>query len=130
MLLSLKNQKVAKEYIYVKKHPVSMYSLEEVYAKFNKSKDKITEMVNFYAEKINYEKLRFCMKIMNGLDGKYKLNINQVKETVNELLINSIENFVNNSIDSTYVSENIVLTVSNYSGKHYISICPRLDFTK
>ena len=130
MYLSLSKTKVAKEYIYIKKHPISMYSLEEVSAKFSKSKDKIDEMVNFYAEKINYEKLRFVTKLICNEDGKYKPNVNQIKQTVNELLINAIENFSNNPIDSVYVSENIILTVSNNNGKHCISIAPRLDFTK
>lgn len=130
MYLSLTKSKVAKEYIYVKKHSISLYSLEEVSAKFNKSKDKVSEIVNFFVERINYEKLKFVTKMICNEDGKYKPNVNQIKTIINELLINAVEDFLNNPIDSIYVTENIILTVSIYNGKHYISIAPRLDFSK
>lgn len=130
MYLSLSKTKVAKEYIYIKKHSISLYSLEEVSAKFSKSKDKVDEIVNFFAERINYEKFRFVTKLICNEDGKFKPNVNQIKMTINELLINAIENYLNNPNDAVYVSENIILTVSNYMGKHYISLAPRLDFSK
>ena len=42
----------------------------------------------------------------------------------------AVENFMNNPIDSSYISESFVVTVSNYMSKHYISVCPRIDFSK
>ena len=81
-------------------------------------------------EKINYEKLRFVSKLIGNDDGKYKLNINQIRDCINFMLLEAIENYLNNPSDSVYVSENIILNVSNYGGKHYISISPRYDFTK
>ena len=118
-MLSLSSTKVAKEYIYVKKHAISLYSLEDVSAKFNKSKNKVDEIVDFFAQKINYEKMRFVIKLICNEDGKYKPNINQVKLTINELLIGAVENFLNNPMDCTYISENIVLTVSKYKGNDF-----------
>lgn len=129
-MLSVLKNKVCKEIIYVKKHAVSLYSLEEVAVKFKKSKDQVSEMVNFFAEQTNYEKLKFAIKWLCSIDGKYKPNINVVRNTVNELLLDAIQNFLSNPNDSIYVSENIILAVSSYSGKHYISIAPRLDYTK
>ena len=40
------------------------------------------------------------------------------------------ENYFANSMDSIYVSESIIVAVSSYSGKHYISLSPRIDFSK
>ena len=107
-----------------------MYSLEEVISKFKTSKNKVEEIVNFFMERINYEKLRFVSKLIGNDDGKYKLNINQIKDCINFMLFEAIENYLNNPSDSVYVSENIILNVSNYGGKRYISISPRYDFTK
>lgn len=129
-MLSVSKTKVNKEYIYVKKHAVSVYSLEEVILKFKKSNNKIEEVVNFYLEKIDFEKLRFVMKMLANSDGKTKLNINQVKDYISQLITEAIENFMNNSIDASYVSESIVVAVTSYQGKHQLIICPRYDFTK
>ena len=130
MALSISKQKVCKEYIYVKKHNINMYSLEEVISKFKTSKNKIDEVSDFFIQRVDYEKLRFVTKMLANSDGKYKPNINVIKDTVQFLIVSAVENFMNNPIDSCYVSENIILTVSNYGGKHFISIAPRLDFTK
>jgi len=129
-MLSVSKTKVNKEYIYVKKHAVSVYSLEEVILKFKKSNNKIEEVVNFYLEKIDFEKLRFVMKMLANSDGKTKLNINQVKDYISQLITEAIENFMNNSIDASYVSESIVVAVTSYQGKHQLIVCPRYDFTK
>ena len=129
-MLSLSKTKVCKEYIYIKKHAISLYSLEEVVQKFKKSKDRVTDVTNFYLEKINFEKLHFVFKIMSHSDGKKVFSIAQIKEYINQLIKEAVENFINNPIDSVYISESIIINVSNYMGKHYISISPRLDFSK
>jgi hypothetical protein len=129
-MISLYKTKVAKEYIYIKKHKISLYSLEDISLKFNKSNNKINDMVNFFIEKINWEKFRFSMKVVSDADGKQKININQIKLIVNEMFENAISNFLNNPIDSYYIYENMIVMISNYGGKHYISLCPRYDFSK
>ena len=52
------------------------------------------------------------------------------KDFITQLIKEAVENFMNNPIDSSYISESFVVTVSNYMGKHYISVCPRIDFSK
>ena len=129
-MLSLSKIKVSKEYIYSKKHITPLYSLEEVCLMFKNSKDKISDVVNFYLDKLNFEKLRFIIKLTTHLDGKTSLNLAQTRDYVEQLVIKAIENYMKNSMDGVYVSENIIVTISPYSGKHYISICPRIDFSK
>ena len=129
-MLSISKTKINKEYIYVKKHTVSLYSLEDVILKFKKSANQTEEIINFYLEKIDFEKLRFVMKMIANSDGKTKLNINQVKDYITQLITEAIENFIKNPIDSSYVTENIVVGVTSYQGKHQLIICPRYDFTK
>ena len=55
-MLSISKTKVCKEYIYTKKHSISLYSLEEVVQKFKKSKDRVADITNFYLEKLNFDK--------------------------------------------------------------------------
>lgn len=129
-MLSISKTKINKEYIYVKKHAISLYSLEDVILKFKKSANQTEEIINFYLEKIDFEKLRFVMKMIANSDGKTKLNINQVKDYITQLITEAIENFIKNPIDSSYVSESIVVGVTSYQGKHQLIICPRYDFTK
>lgn len=129
-MLSLNKIKVCKEYIYSKKHVVSLWSLEDVYVKFKNSKDVVFDMTNFYLNEINFEKLRFILKIVSNMDGKTALNLAQVKDYVEEMMIKAMENYVKNSMDGVYVSEHIVVIISPYGGKHYISVCPRIDFLK
>lgn len=129
-MLSLNKIKVCKEYIYSKKHVASLWSLEDVYMKFKNSKNVVFDMANFYLNEINFEKLRFILKIVSNMDGKTALNLAQVKDYVEEMMIKAMENYVKNSMDGVYVSEHIVVTISPYGGKHYISVCPRIDFLK
>ena len=68
--------------------------------------------------------------MIGNSDGKYKMNINQIKDTIQFMIVSAVENFMNNPIDACYISENLTLNVSNYSGKHYLSIGVRYDFTK
>ena len=130
MALTISKQKVCKEYIYVKKHNKPMYSLEEIILKYKTSPNKAEEVADFFIEQVDYDKLKFTMKFLSNSDGKYKMSIVQIKEVVSFLIVTAVDNFMNNPIDSCYVSENIIVNVSNYSGKHYISVSPRLDFTK
>ena len=130
MALSVSKQKVCKETIYVKKHNTPMYSLEEIITKYKSSKNKVEEVADFFIQKVDYEKIRFTSKMIGNSDGKYKMNINQIKDTIQFLIVNAVENFINNPIDACYISENLTLNVSNYSGKHYLSIGVRYDFTK
>ena len=58
-MLSLSKKKTIKEYIYVRKHTVNAYSLEELISRLKKSKDLETDIVNFYISQINFEKLTF-----------------------------------------------------------------------
>ena len=129
-MLSLLKQKISKEYIYIKKHPSQLISLEEGLSKNKNAKDKVSETALYFSEMIDYNRLKYIIKLINNMDGKYIMNISQVKEAVEFLLVKAIENFISNPKDSSYISENIVLTVSSYGGKHYISICPRFDFGK
>lgn len=129
-MLSLSKTKVSKEYIYVKKHSISLYSLEEVIQKFKKSKDKITDITNFYLDMLNFEKLHFVFKLCSNSDGKKVFSVFQIKDFISQLIMEAVENFLSNPIDSFYVSESIIVSVSNYMGKHYISISPRIDFSK
>ena len=129
-MLSLSKKKINKEYIYVRKHNTVMYSIEEVLAKYKKSQNKIEDTVSFFADKLPYDKLTFVMKIMFHSDGKTVLDVNKVKSYVVQMLTEAIENFVANPSDSSYVSDSIILIISNYGGKHYISVCPRYDFVK
>lgn len=128
-MLSVSKTKVNKEYIYVKKHTVNVYSLEEVIFKFKKSNDKVEEVTNFYLEKIDFEKLRFVMKMLANSDGKTKLNINQVRDYITQLVTEAVDNFIKNPTDASYVSESIIVAVTSYQGKHQLIICPRFDFT-
>ena len=129
-MLSLSKKKINKEYIYVRKHNTVMYSIEDVLLKYKKSQNKIEDTVLFFSNKIPYDKLTFVMKIIFHSDGKTVLDIDKVKNYINQMLVEAIENFVANPTDSSYVSDSIVLIVSSYGGKHYISICPRYDFVK
>ena len=129
-MLSVSKTKVNKEYIYVKKHTVNVYSLEEVIFKFKKSNDKVEEVANFYLEKIDFEKLRFVMKMLANSDGKTKLNINQVRDYITQLVTEAVDNFIKNPTDASYVSESIIVAVTSYQSKHQLIICPRFDFTK
>lgn len=129
-MLSIISTKVCKEFIYSKKHTVACISLEEIIAKYKKSKDPISEVVNFFLSQINFEKVRFTMKLLCNEDGKYKMNVNQIRQTISEMMIEAVTNFMKNPSDSVYISENIILSVTKYSGKHQITIAPRLDFTK
>ena len=129
-MLSIIKRLVCKEYIYAKKHIISLYSLEEISAKFKKSDDMLTEMGMFYIDKINFEKLRFIIKLMATSDGKTPLNLNQTKTFTLELMTEAIKNYLMNSTCGVYVSESIAVIISVYGGKHHISVCPRLDFVK
>lgn len=127
-MLSLSKTKVSKEYIFSKKHSTPIYSLEEIIQKYKTSKNKIEEVTDFFIQNINCERIRFLIKMTS--DKKYKPTVTQIEQTIKELILMAVDNFINNSIDSTYVSENIIATVSSYSGKHYLSISIRYDFTK
>ena len=130
MALSVSKQKVCKETIYVKKHNTPMYSLEEIITKYKSSKNKVEEVADFFIQRVDYEKIRFTSKMISNSDGIYKMNINQIKDTIQFLIVNAVENFMNNPMDACYISENLILNISNYSGKHYLSIGVRYDFTK
>ena len=129
-MLSISKTKVCKEYIYTKKHTISLYSIEEVVQKFKKSKDKVSDITNFYLEKLNFDKLHFVSKLCSYSDGKTVFSAKDIKTFITQLIGEAVENFMNNPIDSEYISESFVVTVSNYMGKHYISVCPRIDFSK
>jgi len=129
-MLSISKKKVSKEYIYVKKYPIPLHSLEDTIQKFKKSENKVADIVNFYTNMLNFEKIRFIIKLASNSDGKKPLNINQVEEYIRQMLTEAVTNFISNPMDSFYVSESIILSVTNYSGKHYISISPRIDFSK
>jgi hypothetical protein len=79
-MLSISKTKVCKEYIYTKKHSISLYSLEEIVQKFKKSKDKVSDITNFYLEKLNFDKLHFVSKLCSHSDGKTVFSANQIKE--------------------------------------------------
>lgn len=129
-MLSISKTKVCKEYIYTKKHQIPLYSLEEVLQNFNKSKNKVLDAVNFYIEKINFDKLHFVSKLCSHSDGKRVFSAPLLKDMIFQLMKEAISDFVKNKIDSVYVSESIIINISNYSNKHYISISPRIDFSK
>ena len=129
-MLSISKTKVCKEYIYTKKHTISLYSLEEVVQKFKKSKDKVSDITNFYLEKLNFDKLHFVSKLCSYSDGKTVFSAKDIKTFITQLIREAVENFMNNPLDSEYISESFVVTVSNYMGQHYISVCPRIDFSK
>lgn len=129
-MLSISKTKVCKEYIYIKKHVISLYSLEEVVQKFKKSKDRVADITNFYLEKLNFDKLHFVSKLCSHSDGKTVFSTNQIRDFITQMIKEAVENFMNNPIDSSYISESFVIIVSNYMGKHYISVCPRIDFSK
>lgn len=107
-----------------------MYSLEEIINKYKSSKNKIEEVADFFIQRVDYEKIRFTSKLIGNSDGKYKMNINQIKDTIQFMITTGVENFINNHTDACYVSENFVLNISNYGGKHYLSVGIRYDFTK
>lgn len=114
----------------MKKHPVPIYSLEELERKFSKSEDKVVEIANFYLSKINFDKFRFICKMITNLDGKTPMTVGMIKEYLTQFIAEAVENWLSNKMDAFYVSENVIVAVSSYGGKHYISICPKLDFLK
>jgi len=129
-MLSLIKNKISKEYIYAKKHTVNVYPLEDVILKFKKSENKIEKIIEFYIEKMDFEKLKFVIKMIASSDKKTSLSINQVKDYVIQLITEAVENFIQTSMDSIYISEYIVVGVTSYQGKHQLFVCPRYDFTK
>ena len=94
------------------------------------SKDFVLSPSNFYLEKLNFDKLHFVSKLCSHSDGKTVFSTNQIKDFITQMIKEAVENFMNNPMDSSYISESFVVTVSNYMGKHYISVCPRIDFSK
>ena len=129
-MLSLSKKKICKEYIYVKKHTLPLYSLEEVSQKFKKSEDKASDMANFYLSKINFDKLHFVFKLIAHSDGKKVLSVAQLRDFVEQLVYEAVENFLSNPMDAVYVSECVVVDVSSYNGRHNLFVSPRLDFSK
>lgn len=129
-MLSIVKRKTSKETIYMKKHPVPIYSLEELERKFSKSEDKVVEIANFYLSKINFDKFRFICKLVTNLDGKTPITTKLIKEYLTQFIMEAVENWLVNKMDSFYVSENLIVSVSSYGGKHYLSISPRMDFLK
>ena len=53
-----------------------------------------------------------------------------IKEYITQFIMEAVENWLVNKMDSFYVSENLIVSVSSYGGKHYLSISPRMDFLK
>ena len=83
-MLSISKTKVCKEYIYIKKHVISLYSLEEVIQKFKKSKDRVADITNFYLEKLNFDKLHFVSKLCSHSDGKTVFSTNQIRDFITQ----------------------------------------------
>lgn len=129
-MLSLSKTKMCKEYVFIKKHPLQMYAIEDVALQFKNSKDKASDIAYFYLSKVNFEKLKFVIKLMANSDGKRPLNLNQVREYTEQLVMDAVKNYIANGTDAVYMSESIVVSISSYNGKHNLSISPRLDFLK
>ncbi len=129
-MLSLSKKKLNHEYIYVRKQNNPMFSLEDLLAKYKKSKNKIEEIVLFYTNMINFEKFTYITKLLCMQDGKKTASVVKIKSYIIQMITEAVENFINNPSDNSYVSDLILVIVSNYNGKHYISVCPRLDFIK
>lgn len=129
-MLSLSKKKLNYEYIYVRKQNNPMFSLEDLLAKYKKSKNKIEEIVLFYTNMINFEKFTYITKLLCMQDGKKTASVVKIKSYIIQMITEAVENFINNPSDNSYVSDLILVIVSNYNGKHYISVCPRLDFIK
>lgn len=129
-MLSLSKKKTIKEYIYVRKHTVNAYSLEELISRLKKSKDMESNIVDFYISQINFEKLTFIIKLSAHSDGKVVMAINDIKNNVRQMISEAVSNYIMNPMDSVYISENIIVNLYSYSGKHYLSISPKIDFTK
>lgn len=129
-MLSVVKRKMSKEHIYAKKHTYSMFSLEELEKRYEKSDDMVSDIVDFYLSKVNFEKLRFVIKLVSNSDGKMPLNINQVKMYLKQLINEAVESYLSGGQDSVHVSENLVVLVSSYNGRHFLSVCPRLDFLR
>ena len=129
-MVSIVKRKTSKEIIYMKKHLVQMYSLEELEQKFKKSDDKVVDIANFYLSKMKFDKFRFICKMITNLDGKTPMTVGMIKEHLTQFIAEAVENWLSNKMDAFYVSENVIVVVSSYGGKHYISICPKLDFLK
>lgn len=129
-MLSLSKKKLNHEYIYVRKQNNPMFSLEDLLVKYKKSKNKIEEIVLFYTNMINFEKFTYITKLLCMQDGKKTASVVKIKSYIIQMITEAVENFINNPSDNSYVSDLILVIVSNYNGKHYISVCPRLDFIK
>ena len=80
--------------------------------------------------KINFDKFRFICKLVTNLDGKTPITTKLIKEYLTQFIMEAVENWLVNKMDSFYVSENLIVSVSSYGGKHYLSISPRMDFLK
>ena len=79
---------------------------------------------------INFEKFTYITKLLCIQDGKKTASVVKIKSYIIQMITEAVENFINNPSDNSYVSDLILVIVSNYNGKHYISVCPRLDFIK
>jgi hypothetical protein len=129
-MFSLLKSKVCKENIYIKKHLIQMFSIEEIESKFATSKNKLYDVADFYLNKINLAKFHMVLRWICNADGKKPMNINQIENALGELVMEALRNYFNNKVDAVYISENILVSVSSYNGKHYLSVCPRYDFCK